>query len=205
MIFKLAWQLLKSVRILIPIVLIGITLFVFMQSSALGQVFSLFIKNQEQASGILGTIQQFIPVSTPAAESPTPTPWPSSIKMRTKNTQTEAVFTVEIADTEEKRQTGYMYRPTIGEYNGMLFIFPQPVNYPFWMKNVEFPLDIIFLSKELKVQDIKSNVPPCKQVDATQKNCPFYGPESTYQYVLEIKGGNAGKLGIIPGTEFSIE
>lgn len=205
MIFKLAWEMLKSVRFLLPLLIIGVTIFVFMQSSSIGQVISLFSQNQQQASGIISTIQQFIPTQQAPTTIPTPTPWPASIKMRTINTQTESVFTVEIADTEEKRQTGYMYRPTIGEYNGMLFVFPQPVNHPFWMKNVEFGLDMLFLSKDLVVVDLKQNVPPCKQVDPSQKNCPYYPPESNYTFVLEMKAGNAEKHGIKKGSQFKIE
>jgi len=60
------------------------------------------------------------------------------------------VVTAEIAKTEEERARGLMFRDRLGENEGMLFIFEEPDFYSFWMKNMKFPIDIIWLSEEKK-------------------------------------------------------
>lgn len=102
---------------------------------------------------------------------------PSLVKIKDKK------FEVEVVDTEKDRQRGLMYRESLAENKGMLFIFDKPAPYDFWMPNVNFPLDIVWIDEGFEVVDIKT-VPPCKELKAL--NCPSYPPEGAAKYVLEV-------------------
>jgi len=91
---------------------------------------------------------------------------------------------VELAETETERQVGLMFRETLGENDGMLFIFEQEHPIAFWMKNTLIPLDIIFIDNDLKIVDIKHDVQPCEE-----DPCPNYTSKSPAIYVLEVNGG----------------
>lgn len=91
---------------------------------------------------------------------------------------------LEIADTDDSRARGLMFRKELPANSGMLFIFPQDGIYSFWMKNTLLPLDMIWLDNDLRVVDIKSFVPVCRSYD-----CPSYTPVSQARYVLEVNAG----------------
>ncbi len=93
-------------------------------------------------------------------------------------------ITAEIAVTDEERQQGLMYREKINEDEGMLFVFKEEGIYSFWMKNMNIPLDILWLSKEKRIVHIESNVPPC-----SQEPCLSYESLIPALYVLELKAG----------------
>jgi uncharacterized membrane protein (UPF0127 family) len=76
----------------------------------------------------------------------------------------DTVFIVEIADTQEKRRKGLMFRENLCEKCGMLFLFEHPEKYAFWMKNVKIPLDIIYIDKEGTIVDL-INAEPCETKD----------------------------------------
>ncbi len=97
-------------------------------------------------------------------------------------------FDVGIARTEEERARGLMFRSSLNENQGMLFIFENEELYSFWMKNTLIPLDIIWINKEGKIVHIEHNVLPC-----SQENCLTYVPKEKAIYVLEINGGLAEK------------
>lgn len=95
---------------------------------------------------------------------------------------------VEVADTEESRRKGLSVRSLLKEDEGMLFVFDQKDVMPaMWMKNMEFPIDIIWI-KENKIVQIDKNVaPPAKKIpDAKLK---IYTPKVPVDYVLEVNGG----------------
>jgi len=92
---------------------------------------------------------------------------------------------VEVADTEPLRALGLSNRKYLGDYNGMLFIFDQKVNNPFWMKDTLIPLDIIFIDEKGFIVNISENNEPC--VD--ENYCPQIMSSQEYKYVLETKGG----------------
>lgn len=89
----------------------------------------------------------------------------------------------EIADTENKRKRGLMFREILSENQGMLFIFEQDDRYNIWMKNMQFALDIIWIGKDKRIVDIRTNVPPCKET------CEGLIPQEKAQYVLEVNAG----------------
>jgi uncharacterized membrane protein (UPF0127 family) len=100
-----------------------------------------------------------------------------------KNTCVQA----EIADTESKRRLGLMFRKNLPENQGMLFIFEREDRYSFWMKNMQISLDIIWIDKDKRIVDIKTNVPPCNDY------CEGLTPRDKAQYVLEVNTGFAEK------------
>lgn len=94
----------------------------------------------------------------------------------------------ELAITDEERARGLMFREEIEDNEGMLFIFEAEGFYSFWMKNMNFPIDIIWLDKDRRIVHIEENVPPCKKTP-----CPSYISRLPAQYVLELKSGKAKK------------
>lgn len=106
---------------------------------------------------------------------------------------------VEVADTEAKRQKGLQERTFLEENDGMLFIFSSETQGGFWMKDTLIPLDLIFVSKESKVNNIKKDFQPCKIVQ-----CEIYVPNEKYLFVVEVNSGWADKNGIQVGDSVEI-
>ncbi|MGO4854545.1 DUF192 domain-containing protein [Phaeovulum sp. W22_SRMD_FR3] len=106
-----------------------------------------------------------------------------------------ARFTIEIADTEAERAQGLMNRPAMPRSAGMLFIYPKPQPVAFWMKNTLIPLDMIFMDAGGTVVSVAARARPHDET-------PIPGGEAI-QYVLEINGGLAQALGIVPGVSMA--
>lgn len=70
------------------------------------------------------------------------------------------ILNVEVADNLTKRATGLSFRESIGENEGMLFVFEEPIEAKFWMKNMKFSIDIIWIDENLKVVGIEKNISP---------------------------------------------
>lgn len=104
-----------------------------------------------------------------------------------------------LADTTEKQNTGLSNINNISKKEGMLFIFNTDQRFPFWMKDVKFNLDMIFMDKEMKVNHIFRNTPPCGNDE-----CSLYVSPYPYRYVIELKGGEVEKLGIKVGDVLKI-
>lgn len=109
---------------------------------------------------------------------------------------------VEIADTQEKRSRGLGGRESLASDSGMLFIFPKPDKYPFWMKGLKFPLDFIYI-REDKVIDLLPNIQP-PSGGATDESLPIYLPREEVDKVLEVGGGTIEKFGIKVGDSIKL-
>jgi uncharacterized membrane protein (UPF0127 family) len=105
-------------------------------------------------------------------------------------------FMAEIADTPEKHSRGLMFRRSIRDDYGMLFIFADEDYRSFWMKNTLISLDIIFLNQGQQIVDMATSVPPCKG-----DPCPAYPSKFPARFVLELKGGMAKKLNLKIGDK----
>lgn len=101
---------------------------------------------------------------------------------------------VELARTPDEQEKGLMYRSSLAEDRGMLFIFSEIREHNFWMKNTLIPLDIIWFDQARKIIHIESHVPPC-----TADPCPVYGPQKAANYVLEVNAGFAERHKIRAG------
>ena len=102
-------------------------------------------------------------------------------------------FDIEIAQIPDERQQGLMYRKSMLDKQGMLFLFEYPEPQSFWMHNTYISLDIIYLNEKMEVVSIQKNAAP-----QSDKPLPSGKPA---QYVLEINGGLSDKLGIKPGMK----
>jgi len=111
-----------------------------------------------------------------------------------KITIDNVVLDVEIADDSEKIQQGLMFRKMLPEDHGMLFIFDQERKYQFWMMNMKFNLDIIWLDANGKVVHIVEDAEPC--IDAAHTSLCTFGPDESARYVLEVNSGFVQRYGI---------
>ena len=101
---------------------------------------------------------------------------------------------VEIADTDEKRQQGLMYRKTLGTDEGMLFIFPDEHYLSFWMKNTFVPLTIGYFNKNGVLVDLKDMAAFGKKPG----DPPTYQSSRPAKYALEMNQGwfQTNKIGL---------
>ncbi|HVR64852.1 MAG TPA: DUF192 domain-containing protein [Polyangia bacterium] len=104
----------------------------------------------------------------------------------------EVTFRVELARSPEEHERGLMYRGHLDPDAGMLFLFDRPSALTFWMKNTLIPLDMLFLDGDRKIVGIVENAEP---QTLTSRRVPLPA-----QFVLEIGGGLAARLGIRPGA-----
>ncbi len=90
---------------------------------------------------------------------------------------------IEVVDSPEARSQGLMFRDKLDDKQGMFFIFEENGKHNFWMKNMKLPLDIIWISQDKVIVDIRKNVPAC------QNECLSYAPQVNAKYVLEVNAG----------------
>lgn len=103
-------------------------------------------------------------------------------------------YHLEIAKTRAQRSRGLMYRKSLAEKEGMLFIYPGSGDHRIWMKNTLMPLTVIWL-------DSNESVIAVKQLQPCGANfCPGYGVSRSSKYIIELK---AGSHGIKPGDRIS--
>ena len=102
-------------------------------------------------------------------------------------------FNVEVAKTIEERRTGLMYRKKLLNNEGMLFIFPREKIIQLWMKNTYIPLDVIFISKNKVIVDIKKNMEKLSETIVKSK--------VKSRYALEFNAGLINKLDIEIGDK----
>ncbi len=108
----------------------------------------------------------------------------------------EQTFKLEVADDEKERAKGLSERDSLDRNRGMLFIFEQKGKYGFWMRNVKFPLDLIYISDNKIVQIFKNAEPKSED-----ENIPVFTPDSEANFVLEINGGLSDEYGFEVGDE----
>lgn len=104
----------------------------------------------------------------------------------------QARFAIEIADDARERAQGLMHRESMPSSAGMLFVYERPQPLSFWMRNTLISLDLLFIDATGTVQHIHHSAKP---LDET----PIPGG-SDLTHVLEINGGLAKAMGIVPGT-----
>lgn len=106
-----------------------------------------------------------------------------------------AAFTVTVADDSALRAQGLMHVDSMPQMAGMLFIYDQPQTVAFWMRNTLIPLDMLFADPDGLILHVHENAVP---LDET----PIPGGDGV-QFVLEINGGMAARLGISAGDVMS--
>lgn len=104
--------------------------------------------------------------------------------------QTEIL--VEVADTDETRAQGLMFREHLEPGTGMLFVYPEATAPVFWMKNTPIPLDMLFFDARGDLRHVHFNAQPYDET-------PIPGGEGI-KFVLEVEAGEVNRLGIGPRT-----
>jgi hypothetical protein len=95
-------------------------------------------------------------------------------------------FTVEVARTPEQRERGLMHRSSLGENEGMLFVFERDRHLSFWMKNTEIPLSIAYITKEGKIREIHDLKPHSERAVESRR---------AVRYALELPQGAFERAG----------
>jgi len=109
------------------------------------------------------------------------------------------VLHVDMATTEAQRERGLGGRTSMTNDQGMLFVFPERGVYPFWMKDMQFPLDIVWIDHGT-VTEVATLEPPANAAKQPQE----YMPKFPADHVLEINADQAKKLGLAPGTAIQL-
>lgn len=104
---------------------------------------------------------------------------------------------VEVADTISSRELGLSGRKKLNDDEGMLFVFDTPGRYGFWMKDMQFPLDIAWINQNGIVVYIERNVTPETYPKA-------FINQSEALYVLEVNAGLLEKFGLYMGSKIKI-
>jgi uncharacterized membrane protein (UPF0127 family) len=111
------------------------------------------------------------------------------------------VLVADIAATDEQRREGLSVKDSLAENEAMLFVFEDEAEHTFWMKNMKFPIDIIWIDTDKTVVHIEHNLQPC----SSELFCPTYKPNDDSLYVLETIGGFAERHDIVKGTMVEFE
>ncbi|MBI4200737.1 MAG: DUF192 domain-containing protein [Chloroflexi bacterium] len=135
-------------------------------------------------------------VTTPPTATPSTVPTPSAPQVVLNG----VTFEVELAITPQERALGLMGRQSLGNRQGMLFIFEGDTVTSFWMRGMLIPLDIVWLDADGMVVGVAANVPPA----AGGVQPPLYYPPQPVRYVLEVNAGTAKELNIEVGSRASL-
>jgi hypothetical protein len=104
---------------------------------------------------------------------------------------------VEVARNPAERNLGLMYRKSLGKNKGMLFVFDEEKKQTFVMKNTYIPLDMIFISRDMRIEGWVENATPLSQQQ--------YAIDKPSQYVLEVNAFFCKDQGIATGDEIRLK
>jgi uncharacterized membrane protein (UPF0127 family) len=102
-------------------------------------------------------------------------------------------FRVEIADTDEERERGLMFRTDLKDNSAMLFVFDATRLVTMWMENTPSALDMLFLDDNGRISAIRENAVPFSR-DVISSGEPV-------RFVVEVKAGTARRLGLTIGDK----
>jgi uncharacterized membrane protein (UPF0127 family) len=103
-------------------------------------------------------------------------------------------ISLEVADTQAKQELGLGQRDSLANNKGMIFTYAQEKELCFWMKDMHFPIDMVWLDGDKRVIHLEANVSP----DTYPKT---YCPDKPAQYVVELNANVAGQSGIRIGQQ----
>ena len=145
------------------------------------------------------------PDATPAMVPDTPSPAPSPLAATPATTSGptaptvtvgDVEFEVEIVHTPAERATGLSGRDSLRPMTGMLFVFESGTASAFWMKDMRFPLDFVWIGEECEVVDTTLNVPHPPAPDSPLQTFESVSPAA---YTFEVNAGELEALGIQKG------
>ncbi|WP_035695886.1 DUF192 domain-containing protein [Christiangramia portivictoriae] len=120
----------------------------------------------------------------------------AELYLKNSNGDTLRKIDVELAETDYERQTGLMYRESLGNEQGMLFVYENERIRNYYMKNTYIPLDILYYDADSTLVSIQKNATP-----RDETSLPSEGPA---QFVLEINAGLAEEWNIDSISTFSL-
>ena len=109
------------------------------------------------------------------------------------------VFQLELVADPESRRQGLMGRTLLPAGTGMLFDFPPGTSPAIWMRNMQIPLDLLFVDEQGQLLQVFSEVPPC-----TEPPCAIYRAQQPLRFVIEVPAGTAGQLNLQPGDRLDL-
>jgi len=136
---------------------------------------------------VLRNLMHIAPQSSTATTNASDSTLQTISKPETRTTRIlilNITLTVELAETQAQRIQGLSGRDSMPSDYGMLFIFNNESRWGFWMKDMKFPLDIVWFSSDRRVVFIEQNLLPC-----SPENCPLFTPPVDALYVLEVNAG----------------
>lgn len=163
----------KTLIVLLSLVLIAVPGFKLMSSEAIGQ--SDRTKSEELNSTSL----------------------PNQVQITINNVNLQA----DVALSSEEQTKGLSIKDSLKSNEGMIFPYESPQTLSFWMKDMKFPIDIIWIDSDKTIIHIENNLQPC----SSEVLCPTYKPNDDSMYVLETVGGFAEKYDIVRGTRVGFE
>lgn len=184
----------RNYRQLVISTLVGLALIAFI----LPDILPLLTGGSSNRAG--GTIP---PSSNSDSPPPSTMPEPSFTKegelsiIKSETGETIKHIDIEKADNDMERAFGMMYRKSVSDSQGMLFLFEQSKPQSFWMKNTLIPLDIIYIDEDHKITTIYPNTTPL-----SESSLPSNG---SAKYVLEVRGGFCQDYGVKIGDSIEWE
>ena len=124
---------------------------------------------------------------------PAPAPTPSAPIAKYTLTIDGATFHVDLATTPAEQEQGLGGRASLAPDSGMLFEFDIPASYPFWMKDMQFPLDFIWIDATGHIAGVTENVDP--QIGASDSELKLYTPPVPVTKILEVNAGTVKLIG----------
>ena len=110
-------------------------------------------------------------------------------------------MTADLALTSEQREKGLSVKDKLRENEAMLFVFEESAKHSFWMKDMKFPIDIMWLDSDGKVVHVEKRLEPCISVFT----CTSYSPSRDSQFVLETVAGFTQRHNVSVGTDIDFE
>ncbi len=106
-------------------------------------------------------------------------------------------ISIDIADTPPSQARGLSGRSSLYDIEGMLFLFPRDGRYGFWMKDMQFPIDIIWLDKDWMVTEVTESLDPSTYPDVSYSQDPV-------RAVLEVAAGFSERHGVKIGDKVTL-
>lgn len=114
----------------------------------------------------------------------------------------DTIVQVDVADTDSTREQGLSGRDPLPPGRGMLFVFDSPMIPGFWMKDMRFALDMLFIDPLGKIVTIDRNLLPSTYLQSPPE---VFRPSAPVMYVLEVPAGFAKAHGIVEGMRVVLQ
>ena len=154
-------------------------------------------RDQRPEAAAPGVTNTPVPSQSTSAQ-PMPTPTFGHAKVLIDTEEGSVIVDVEAAETPEQRAFGLMFRESLGEDEGMVFLFFEETQGSFYMKNTLIPLSIAFFDGEGTIVDIL-DMEPCEA-----DPCQLYTPDTPYEGALEVNQGAFEEWGVQEGDRITI-